>query len=245
VAEQYRLSLYAWENEAPSGVLAIRVCGEQFEAHPSGALYHAAERTLIVSDLHLEQGAALAARGHLIPPYDTHSTLERLAQVIAHFDPVRVISLGDSFHDVGVAERLSEEALTAIARLQAGREWYWIAGNHDPDLPASLHGHVVPSLTLGSLRYVHEPVAGPAVQEVAGHLHPAARVSRRGRTVRRKCFITDSRRLVMPAFGAYTGGLNVLDRAFAPLFASSDFTVWALGRDDVYPVTSRYLQPDR
>lgn len=243
MAEQYRLSLYDWERDGPSGVLSIRVCGEQFEAHHSGALYHAAERTLIVSDLHLEHGAALAARGHLIPPYDTRSTLGRLAQVIEHYDPARVISLGDSFHDVGVAERLSGETLREIARLQKGREWYWIAGNHDPDLPASLHGHVVPSLTLGSLRFRHEPAPGPAVQEVAGHLHPAARVSRRGRTLRRKCFITDSRRLVMPAFGAYTGGLNVLDAAFAPLFASDDFTVWVLGRDDVYPITRRYLLP--
>lgn len=243
MAEQYRLSLYAWEAEEPSGVLAIRVCGEAFEAHPSGALYHPGEATLIISDLHLEQGAALAARGHLIPPYDTASTIKRLEGVIAHFSPQRVIALGDSFHDTGVAERLSGETRAAIARLQAGREWYWVTGNHDPELPPSLHGHVVPGLTLGALRFRHEPVNGPAAQEVAGHLHPAARVSRRGRTVRRKCFITDSRRLVMPAFGAYTGGLNVLDPAFRPLFGGTDFTVWVLGRQDVYPVTRRYLLP--
>ena len=241
MAEQYRLSLYAWEAEEPTGVLAFRVCGEDFAAHPSGALYHPREATLIVSDLHLEQGASLAARGHLIPPYDTHATIARLKGVIEHFQPERVISLGDSFHDSGVAERLSDPALEAIAGLQAGREWYWITGNHDPEIPARLKGHVVPSLTMGALRYQHEPTNGRAVQEVAGHLHPAARIRRQGRSVRRKCFITDSRRLVMPSFGAYTGGLSVLDPAFAPLFPEGDFTVWMLGRDDVYPVTTRYL----
>lgn len=243
MAEQHRLQLFGWESEEPSGVLAIRVCGEEFAAHPTGALFHQRERTLIVSDLHLEQGASLASRGHLLPPYDTHATIARLSNVIDHFEPERVISLGDSFHDVNVANHLGETALGLIAELQEGREWYWITGNHDPELPAALHGHVVPSLTMGALRFLHEPVNGPAVQEVAGHLHPAARVSRHGRTVRRKCFITDSRRLIMPAFGAYTGGLNVLDSAFGQLFGAKDFTVWVLGREDVYPVTPRYLLP--
>ena len=139
----------------------------------------------------------------------------------------------------GIAETLEE-----ILELQAGREWFWITGNHDPQLPDDLRGHVTPQLTVASIRFRHEPAAGAVAHEIAGHLHPAARVAKRGHTVRRKCFVTDGRRLVMPAFGAYTGGVNVLNESFAPLFPAASFQVWMLGRQDVYPVGKRYLLGD-
>ena len=241
---QGKLALENWEPEFASNVLGIHVCGERFEAHNSGALYWPGEQTLIVSDLHLEQGASLASRGSLIPPYDTQTTLGELAVVLALYEPERVISLGDNFHDVAVAERLAPETLEEILELQAGREWFWITGNHDPHLPDELRGHVTPQLTLASIRFRHEPAEGAIAHEIAGHLHPAARVAKRGHTVRRKCFVTDGRRLVMPAFGAYTGGLNVLNESFAPLFPAESFQVWMLGRQDVYPVGKRYLLGD-
>ena len=122
MAEQRRLQLFGWESEEPSGVLAIRVCGEEFAAHPIGALYHRRERSLVVLDLHLEQGASIASRGYLIPSYDTHATIARLSNVIDHFEPERVISPGDSFHGVNVANHLGETALGLIAELQEGRE---------------------------------------------------------------------------------------------------------------------------
>ena len=243
-ASQGNLPLESWQPEFASNALGIHVCGERFESHVSGALYWPAEQTLVVSDLHLEQGASLASRGALVPPYDTQTTLGELAVVLAHFEPERVISLGDNFHDVGVAERLSDDVLEEILELQAGREWYWITGNHDPQLPAELRGHVTPQLTVGSIRFRHEPAEGPLAQEIAGHLHPAARVAKRGFTVRRKCYVTDGRRLVMPAFGAYTGGLNVLNESFTPLFPAASFQVWMLGRRDVYPVSKRHLMGD-
>lgn len=230
-----------WGAPCPTG---ITVCGAAFEADISGALYWPEHRLLIVSDLHLEQGAASAARGSMLPPYDTAKTLTRLEAVLDRYKPARVISLGDSFHTVDVANGLDPQIADRIVALQEDREWYWVTGNHDPDLPASIKGRVCPSVTLGRLRFRHEPIEGPSSREIAGHLHPAARLSRRGTSVRRKCFVTDGGRLIMPAFGAYTGGLNVLSAPFKPMFGSRDILVWMLGRDAVYPISKRQLQGD-
>jgi DNA ligase-associated metallophosphoesterase len=222
----------------------ISLCAAAFTADPSGALYWGAQDTLIVADLHLEKGSSAAARGSLLPPYDTRATLDRLNVVVERLDPARIIALGDSFHDTGGPERLANDDLAALRTLQEGREWYWITGNHDPDLPGSIGGRVCPSVTLGRIRFRHEPVTGPASHEIAGHLHPAARLSRRGAAVRRKCFISDGNRLVLPAFGAYAGGLNVLSDAFKGLFGASEFLVWMLGQNGVFPVSRRQLLGD-
>jgi DNA ligase-associated metallophosphoesterase len=153
----------------------------------------------------------------MLPPYDTRSTLSRLGGCIDAFKPRRVVALGDSFHRSEFAGRLHEEDRDELSGLQKGREWYWILGNHDPDLPESIGGFVCRSLTIGGITLCHEPSVGRSA-EIAGHLHPMARIVRRGEVFRRKCFATDGLRLVMPAFGAYTGGLNVLDEAFSSLF---------------------------
>ena len=222
----------------------ILVCGKHFSTDASGALYWPEQKTLIVSDLHLENGSAAAGKGQLLPPYDTRSTLRRLAGLIDRFDPDRVIALGVSFHDARAAERLRQKDRERLCILRQGREWYWIAGNHDPELPGWLGGAVCPALTLEGIKFRHEPASGVTSHEIAGHLHPAARLTRRGGAVRRKCFISDGRRLVVPAFGAYTGGLNVLDKAFSELFPGSDFHVWMLGKKDVYPVSRKQLLSD-
>lgn len=219
----------------------ILVCGKHFSTDPSGALYWPAQRTLVVADLHLEKGSAAAEKGRLLPPYDTRSTLRRLAAVMDQYDPDRVIALGDSFHDEAAVERLPRADRETLSILRQGREWYWITGNHDPDLPDWLGGIVCPALTIEGIKFRHEPQNGSRSHEVAGHLHPAARLTRRGSSVRRKCFISNGARLIVPAFGAYAGGLNVLDKTFQALFADGDFHVWMLGREEVYPASKRQL----
>jgi len=187
-----------------------------FLADLSGALFWQEQRLLVVSDLHLEKGSSFAARGVLLPPYDTVATLSRLAAVIARHDPVMVIALGDSFHDRNAHERLSEPDRKALTAMQVRRDWIWIAGNHDPHLPSDLGGMVASEVAIGPIMFRHEPTG--ASGEIAGHLHPKARVPTRGRSIERRCFVSDGERAVMPAFGAYTGGLSIRDVAFAKIF---------------------------
>lgn len=210
----------------------------------AGALYWEAEDTLLVADLHLEKGAAYAARGMLLPPYDTRSTLSRLGKIIARVNPSRVVALGDSFHRSECADNLVEDDFALLSKLQRGRDWFWICGNHDPHLPDSIGGTICATLSIGGVVLRHEPSGETAALEIVGHLHPVARISRRGTVVRRRCFATDGRRLVMPAFGAYAGGLNVLHAAFQPLFRWPRLEAWMMGRRAVYPVLGSLLLPD-
>jgi DNA ligase-associated metallophosphoesterase len=219
----------------------VGVMGVVLEAFPAGALWWADEGLLAVADLHLEKGSAFARRGQLLPPYDTRETLARLSRLVTALQPRVVVALGDSFHDAGGAERLDGDDRAALAAVQRGRDWVWIAGNHDPDLPASLDGIHADALAIGRVTFRHEPDAGTAEGEIAGHLHPAARVIGRGRSVRRRCFAGDGSRLVLPAFGAYAGGLDVRDDAFAGLFRPKTFRAFVLGEDAVYPVGPRAL----
>lgn len=215
-----------------------------FTADISGALYWPAQETLIVADLHLEKGSSLARRGSLLPPYDTTTTLRLLAAAIARYAPRCVIALGDSFHDPDGASRLTDDDRALLCALQEGRDWLWITGNHDPHLPEEVNGRRSATAAIDGVSFVHEPGASGKTHEIAGHLHPAARLAYRGQTVRRKCFIGDGARAVLPAFGTYAGGLNVLDAAFAPFFARRPFLVWMLGRAQVYPVSRRQLMGD-
>jgi hypothetical protein len=214
----------------------IVLAGSAFVADPGGALYWPAEKLLVVADLHLEKGSAFAVRGVLLPPYDTAATLVRLAALIAHFAPRRVITLGDNFHDGGGPARMSDRDRAALKALQRGRDWLWIAGNHDPEPAENVGGDFVGMLALGPFIFRHEPAREPHAGEIAGHLHPVARVARRGRAVSRRCFACDGERLVMPAFGAYAGGLNVRDRAFTLLFGARSFIAHMLGERRIYAV---------
>jgi len=190
----------------------------------------------------LEKGSSFAARGQLLPPYDTAATLARLARLIAHYAPRCVIALGDSFHDAGGPARLSPDDRASLRALQRGRDWIWIAGNHDPEPAVDIGGVFEAALALGALTFRHLPTG--AAGEIAGHLHPVARIAHRGRAVSRRCFAADSTRLVMPAFGAFTGGLNIRDAAFADLFGTLKFTAHMLGEDRLYAFAAKRCLPD-
>ena len=225
------------DDELPVARIAtVDVASVTLVADLSGALFWEEPRLLVVSDLHLEKGSSFATRGVLLPPYDTVATLGRLSTVIARHDPRMVIALGDSFHDRDAHERLSDADRAALTALQAGRDWIWISGNHDPALPSDLGGMVANEVAIGRIAFRHEPTG--AFGEIAGHLHPKARVPTRGRTMERRCFASDGERAVMPAFGAYTGGLSIRDAAFAKIFQSQGFMAHVLGDNRLHSIAA-------
>ncbi|PZM12321.1 ligase-associated DNA damage response endonuclease PdeM [Rhizobium tubonense] len=203
---------------------------------PFGALYLPDAGILVVSDLHLEKGAAFARRGMMLPPYDTLATLTVLAAVISRYDPKLVISLGDNFHDRVGSQFLPEAFRSLIVTMARGREWVWINGNHDPDGTVALPGHSMDQMTHSGLTFRHEPRTGPQAGEIAGHLHPSATVRRREKSIRRPCFATDGTRLLMPAFGLMSGGLDLKHKAMAGLFDRTSLVAHLLGRDRIYSV---------
>src|SRR5262249_2135096 len=153
-------------------------------------------------------------------PYDTHATLSRVAALMQRLAPEIVVSLGDSFHDGGGPARMHQSDRALLQSLIGSCDWIWVEGNHDGRSAETIGGVVRECLSVGALKLTHKPAKRPAPGEIAGHLHPCAKVSGRGRVVRRRCFATDGARLVMPAFGAYTGGLNVRHEEFTTLFPS-------------------------
>ena len=217
----------------------VAVAGIALVADCAGALYWPEESLLVVADLHLEQGSSFATRGVLLPPYDTAATLAGLGALVTRYAPRFVIALGDSFHDGGGPQRVSENDRAMIGSLQRGRDWIWIAGNHDPEPVRDLGGVSAAMFAIGPLVFRHAPEREEAEGEIAGHLHPVARVNGRGRTVSRRCFATDGKRMVMPAFGAYTGGLNIRDSAFADVFGTLKFTAHMLGEGRLYAIAAR------
>jgi uncharacterized protein len=223
---------------------ALTVAGKTFVADITGGLYWPGQQALIVADLHLEKASAAAARGRPLPPYDTRETLTKLAEVIDRFEPAIVIALGDSLHDNGAAARIAADDLAILSMAQEGRRWIWVTGNHDPEVDPRLGGETCADLTVEGITLRHEPRPGRIGHEIAAHLHPAARVSMYGHTIRRPCFVGNGRRLVVPAFGAFTGGLNVLDAAFEPLFGHDGLQVMVLGQEGVYPIATRRLSAD-
>ena len=223
---------------------SLRVCGQVFDLLPEGAAWMPNERLLVVADLHFEKGSAFAARGVALPPYDTRATIARLEALVAKLRPQTLVALGDSFHDGEAADRMAPDDAARLARLSRSLEWIWIAGNHDPVPPRAFGGAVKEELRVGPLTFRHEPQAAPATGEIAGHLHPCAAVRVRGRRLRRRCFASDGTRMILPAFGAYTGGLNVLDRAYDDLLPGFDFHAWMMGARTVIPVSARRLEAD-
>lgn len=206
---------------------------------PSGALWWPERQLLAVADLHLEKGSGFAARGRLLPPYDTAATLARLGALVARYRPAMVVSVGDSFHDGKAAGRLGREDGACLAALTACCDWIWVVGNHDPVPPTAWGGTVQPELTIGPLVFRHQARADGA-GEVSGHFHPRAAVKVRDKRVSAACYAGDGRRLILPAFGAYTGGLDVLDPAIAGLLARP-FTVHMIGRQRLHTLSSERL----
>lgn len=203
------------------GEQAVIIAGEPCCLRPAGTLWLPQHGTLVVSDLHLEKGSAYAARGQLLPPYDTRETLDRLLVEVVETGATRLVLLGDSLHDMGALSRIPVAERETVLDLAAQLDLIWITGNHDPDGGAAFGGLSMETLQLGRLVLRHEPLPGPAPGEVAGHLHPCARVLGAAGSVRRACFVSDGYRLILPAFGAYTGGLSVTDAAFGTLFTRS------------------------
>ena len=208
----------------------------------TGAMYLPEHDALLVADLHFEKGSSFARRGMMLPPYDTRETLMALSDAVFRLNPKTVIALGDSFHDIGGPERLGDEERATLTQVQQGREWIWVTGNHDHVLPESIGGQVVAEMALGSLTLRHQPLAGEQA-EIAGHLHPVGKVVMRGRATRRRCFLTDGQRCVMPALGAYAGGLNACDAAFKPLFPNG-FTAQLIGTERIFAIAKSMLCRD-
>ncbi|MEM6307456.1 MAG: ligase-associated DNA damage response endonuclease PdeM [Pseudomonadota bacterium] len=166
------------------------------------------QRVLVVSDLHLGKSGRIARRtGTLVPPYETHDTLMRLQADILTNNPATVICLGDSFDDMLASKTLAADDRDGLLKMQKGRDWIWIEGNHDP-APVTLAGQHRSHMTIGSLTFRHI-AATDCLGEVSGHYHPKLSLSVRGRHIQRACFLYDHHRLILPAYGTYTGGLDV------------------------------------
>ena len=220
-----------------------RLAGTMVVALPGGALWIEAARALVVSDLHFEKAASFARFGRLLPPYDTRTTLTKLSRLMDKHGPELVVALGDSFHDCGGLARMGAGDRALLRGLMARCAWIWVAGNHDGRAGETLGGEVRDRLHIGPLMLRCEPRWGAAPGEIAGHLHPCARVSGWGQSVRKPCFAYDGERLVMPAFGAYAGGLNMLDPAFAPIFPEGAMA-FIVGKDRVAPAPQERLLAD-
>jgi DNA ligase-associated metallophosphoesterase len=216
----------------------LSLAGAALHPDPSGALYWPAEQTLIVADLHLEKGSCHARRGIFLPPYDSRATLLKLGRLCACYRPARVIALGDSFHDPEGPARLGEADATILRALTLAHEFVWIAGNHDGLSGGILGGIATEAFRLGPLVFRHIPQLRDAAGEVAGHLHPCARIATRARSFRRPCFASDGVRCILPAFGAFTGGLDLDDPAFDGLFGPS-LTAFLLGQRTVHAFPQR------
>jgi DNA ligase-associated metallophosphoesterase len=214
---------------------------QRFAARASGALWWEAERLLAFADLHLEKGSSYAAHGKLLPPYDTRDTLMRMTAEIERLDPATVLCLGDSFHDLGAWARMHAEDAALLAALAHRRRWIWIAGNHDAALPAALAGEAEAAFERRGVVLRHQADGGAVAGEISGHFHPKVSVYARGKVVVRRAFIEDGRRLVMPAFGAYAGGLDADDAALRALFPRG-YLAHVLGRTRVFSLKSPALQ---
>lgn len=212
----------------------IHIAGERLMLDPEGVLWWPARRLLAVADLHLEKGSSLAARGALIPPYDSRTTLDRLLPLVRRYRPARLVALGDSFHDRHGSARLAREDAARVAALAQSVELVWVLGNHDPAPPDGLPGTSTDALTEGPLTFRHDATGRPG--EISGHLHPKASIATRGKWVSRACFVADARRVLLPAFGAYTGGLDIRDPAIARLFPRGA-RAFLLGRGRLYGFT--------
>jgi len=198
---------------------AFTLCGTRCQALPSGALWLPEAGTLCVSDLHLGKSDRIARRsGVMLPPYEVQETLDKLADDIGVTDPRQVICLGDSFDDLAAADSLDGAMRLRLTSLQAGRKWVWVEGNHDPG-PVDLGGSHLAQIEVGTLSFRH--IATSATAEVSGHYHPKHRLAGRSRPA----FVVDAARIVMPAYGAYTGGLDCMAPVIRQLFGPRAFAI--------------------
>jgi DNA ligase-associated metallophosphoesterase len=206
--------------------------GEHLLLDPAGALVWPRFALLAVADLHLEKGSACASQGNLVPPWDSRITLDRFAALIKTHRPQTVVSVGDGFHDDQGATRLHTAESQLLASIAQSVRLVWVCGNHDPSPPAGIEGECRNDLAIGPLLFRHQAKPG-AVGEISGHFHPKARVATRAGDVTRPCFIADAARIILPSFGAYTGGLNIASAAIAALFPNGA-EAFLLGRSKLF-----------
>jgi uncharacterized protein len=231
------------DNDMPKQI-AVELGGLALVLDAAGVAFAPDEQTLLVADLHFEKASSLARRGVYLPPYDTADTLRLLASLVTHYQPKRVICLGDSFHDASGHERLSAATFDTLTQLATGRDWVWISGNHDPEVKHSLPGSNWDELDLRGVTLRHEPQFIAGSFEIAGHLHPCARIEQRGRSLRRRCFAVNENHIVLPAFGALTGSLNVLDKVYNGMMRSQSAKAIMLGQTAAYAIKANRLLPD-
>jgi uncharacterized protein len=212
----------------------IHLAGERLMLDPAGILFWPAGHLLAVGDLHLEKGSHFAAAGRFLPPYDTRETLLRLQSALRRWRPARLVLLGDSFHDARGAERLAAGDAALLRHLLGGIEPVWVLGNHDPLPPDALPGQSVAEWQEGPLTFRHQASAAPGHgAEISGHFHPKATMPTRAGGITRPCFVADARRVILPAFGAYAGGLDAGDPAIATLFPRGA-RLFLLGRERLF-----------
>ena len=189
-------------------MVPLSFAGETFVASASGALYWRAEEALLVADLHLEKASWFARLGQLLPPYDSHATLSALAAEVERTGAKRLYCLGDSFHDRFGCDRLPGNARSILTDLTANLDWVWIVGNHDSGFADHCGGRIVEEAEVGGIVLRHEAAPGDVRPEISGHFHPKLRLTINGRRISRRCFVASDRKLILPAFGALTGGLD-------------------------------------
>ncbi len=189
-------------------MVPLSFAGTEFLADPQGALFWPAERALLVADLHLEKASWFARLGQFLPPYDSQATLAALTELVDRYQPSRLYCLGDSFHDRFGCDRLPPEARAMLLALTGRLDWVWILGNHDPGFADHCGGRLVEEVYVRGLTLRHEADPEDHSPELSGHYHPKLRLQLKGRKVSRRCFVASSTKLILPAFGALTGGLD-------------------------------------
>ena len=212
---------------------AFDFAGHRLHALPQGALFWPARRALIVADLHFEKASWFAKFGQMLPPYDSIATLADLTALVAAAEPAEIWCLGDSFHDSAGSRRLPARAQAMLRDLTARVDWVWVTGNHDHALDDPFGGRIVDEAEVDGLILRHEADPADVRPELSGHFHPKLRVAVRGRNVARRCFVASATKLILPAFGALTGGLD----------AAHPQILQAVGADAraLIPVTDRLL----
>jgi DNA ligase-associated metallophosphoesterase len=182
--------------------------GHELMALPQGALFWPARRALLVADLHLEKASWFARLGQMLPPYDSMATLSDLSVIAASTGAREIWCLGDSFHDASGCDRLPAQARALLTALTASTRWTWITGNHDPGFADHCGGSIVEEAEVDGLILRHQADPADARPELSGHFHPKLRITHRGRQVSRRCFVATETKLILPAFGSLTGGLD-------------------------------------
>jgi DNA ligase-associated metallophosphoesterase len=229
----------------PLSFVPFAFAGEEWLLGGSGALYWPREQALLLADLHLEKASFFAVHGQMLPPYDSRETLEQVALAIRATGARRVFCLGDNFHDGEGPARLEAHAAGMLAALTRAVDWVWIAGNHDPALARALSGTVLDEARIGPVTLRHRASSKEPGPELSGHFHPQLRIVRRGRRIARRCLVASRRRMILPAFGALTGGMDAADPAIIAALQPAqeiDAMVEASGRLAKFPVWRAELE---